>query len=462
MNCRKVIFIVLFLAYITVESLGQIGVRLEFEACVRNDSLFIDLYATDTVAGGTGFAFGGSNLVFDIVDPGTGNASAFVSFGSQIKVDSADGPWDNSGLPGTANGDYLDMTLNSGNFINLTIVPDEANNQSAGPNTGFLMSDNVRYRIGQVAIPVTGCGQTVSLRWRTEVTFPFGGGGVINRWNNLGNDLRSSMGYQNLENVLLCNNLCSSSLLTIAGSDSACFGESITYTVPLASAGDSIIWYVNDTIVQSDVVNSYQHTFDQQDVIYADVSNGACAACPGTRTDTFSLSFFNGAMSVDAGIDTLLGRNIPYTMDGQATNVNTFRWTPATNLDDPTLLTPELTPFDSTMYVLTGFGTDTTCQVMDSVFISVIPPEYLDLEVRNFVSANGDGKNDYWTMNDVSIVSGCQIKIFSRWGIPVYESVGYANDWDGTSNGKPVSDGTYYYVIDCADYQQQGQIHLVR
>jgi gliding motility-associated-like protein len=30
----------------------------------------------------------------------------------------------------------------------------------------------------------------------------------------------------------------------------------------------------------------------------------------------------------------------------------------------------------------------------------------------------------------------------------VYKNDNYQNTWDGTYNGKPVPDGTYYYVID--------------
>ena len=50
--------------------------------------------------------------------------------------------------------------------------------------------------------------------------------------------------------------------------------------------------------------------------------------------------------------------------------------------------------------------------------------------------------------------------IFNRWGIKVFESTGYNNDWDGNYNGNlnggsntnlPV--GTYFYVI---DYQDNG------
>jgi len=41
------------------------------------------------------------------------------------------------------------------------------------------------------------------------------------------------------------------------------------------------------------------------------------------------------------------------------------------------------------------------------------------------------------------------VEIFNRWGSRVFSSVGYSDDkrWDGTSRGKDVPIGTYYYII---------------
>jgi gliding motility-associated-like protein len=39
------------------------------------------------------------------------------------------------------------------------------------------------------------------------------------------------------------------------------------------------------------------------------------------------------------------------------------------------------------------------------------------------------------------------ISIWNRWGIEVYRSDRYLNDWDGKYKGSPLPDGTYYYVL---------------
>ena len=51
-----------------------------------------------------------------------------------------------------------------------------------------------------------------------------------------------------------------------------------------------------------------------------------------------------------------------------------------------------------------------------------------------------------------------KLEVYNRWGNIVYSKKGYRNDWDGTSNGRAVINGsdqlpvgTYYYVIDLGE-----------
>jgi len=66
-----------------------------------------------------------------------------------------------------------------------------------------------------------------------------------------------------------------------------------------------------------------------------------------------------------------------------------------------------------------------------------------------FFSPNGDGVNDFWELPSVESFSDCILSIFDRSGRRVYEQKGYFNNWDGTSNGKQLPEGVYYYVMGC-------------
>jgi gliding motility-associated-like protein len=63
-------------------------------------------------------------------------------------------------------------------------------------------------------------------------------------------------------------------------------------------------------------------------------------------------------------------------------------------------------------------------------------------------SPNGDGINDRWNAaNGTSCTRQIYVKVYNRYGGLIYRNDNYNNEWDGTYNGKPAADGTYYYVI---------------
>lgn len=68
-------------------------------------------------------------------------------------------------------------------------------------------------------------------------------------------------------------------------------------------------------------------------------------------------------------------------------------------------------------------------------------------------SPNGDGLNDKLVFTGLEYFGPSQLKVFNRNGSIVYESNDYRNDWDGTfiDSGKPLPDGTYYYMLVLAD-----------
>jgi gliding motility-associated-like protein len=86
-----------------------------------------------------------------------------------------------------------------------------------------------------------------------------------------------------------------------------------------------------------------------------------------------------------------------------------------------------------------------------------------NVEINNFMSPNGDGKNDVWEIKGDRVFSACDVKIINRFGNTVYQSKGYDNTWDGTSNGKELPAGVYYYVISCSGKAPvTGDITLMR
>ncbi|MBS1533168.1 MAG: gliding motility-associated C-terminal domain-containing protein, partial [Bacteroidetes bacterium] len=70
------------------------------------------------------------------------------------------------------------------------------------------------------------------------------------------------------------------------------------------------------------------------------------------------------------------------------------------------------------------------------------------ITATNILTPNGDGKNDTWVVKDIDLYPNNTVSVYDRAGRLVYSKHGYQNDWDGTLNGSPLTQGTYYYTID--------------
>jgi large repetitive protein len=72
----------------------------------------------------------------------------------------------------------------------------------------------------------------------------------------------------------------------------------------------------------------------------------------------------------------------------------------------------------------------------------------IPLYSANYISPNGDGKNDYWIIPNVEIYKNFSLHIFNEQGLTVYQrNEGYDNSFDGRFNGNPLPSGIYYYVL---------------
>jgi gliding motility-associated-like protein len=86
------------------------------------------------------------------------------------------------------------------------------------------------------------------------------------------------------------------------------------------------------------------------------------------------------------------------------------------------------------------------------------------IEVNQLVTPNSDGKNDFLFIRGVRNANNNTLKIFNRWGVPVYEGKGYNNQnnvFDGRSKGRStvtgnnyLPAGVYYYIFNYENKQQ--------
>lgn len=84
----------------------------------------------------------------------------------------------------------------------------------------------------------------------------------------------------------------------------------------------------------------------------------------------------------------------------------------------------------------------------------------------DYMSPNGDGINDTWSIDNVQKFQDFALSIFNSHGTIVYTIAGnYDNSWGGMYNGQELPTGTYYYVMtDNNDSSKifKGTISLIR
>ena len=153
--------------------------------------------------------------------------------------------------------------------------------------------------------------------------------------------------------------------------------------------------------------------------------------------------------------NTSNGQNIgaEFTFIDTSLNAINYYWTFGDN-NTSTNQDPSNIYWSNGTYVVTQYVTGTLgCEDSTSVLITInTVTNEINTLIPNAISPNGDGKNDVWKLEFVSLLyPEARVEIYNRWGQQLFSSQGYSSPWDGTYNNELVPDGTYYYVIDLND-----------
>ncbi len=196
---------------------------------------------------------------------------------------------------------------------------------------------------------------------------------------------------------------------------------SVNWTVLSQPSGGNAVFGPNATalnpLVTVNKIGEYQIT----------VTENVC-----NMTNTYTIQYLDDPHPVVR--DTTLCLNDPLilkvTGGGSA---STYLWSTG-SIDSLTQAT------ESGMYYVDV--TNTCATATDSaavVFFSC------DLNVPNVITPNGQGNalNELFYLKNLEFYPNTSLSIYSRWGLKLFETANYQNDWTGTK----YSDGVYYYVL---------------
>ncbi|WP_025146038.1 gliding motility-associated C-terminal domain-containing protein [Pedobacter jeongneungensis] len=95
-------------------------------------------------------------------------------------------------------------------------------------------------------------------------------------------------------------------------------------------------------------------------------------------------------------------------------------------------------------YVTQGF-------LQPMIFWSDVTKDYRIKLINNYISPNGDGKNDFLVFEGLENFKVNKLIIVDRAGRMIFSKINYKNDWDGRLNGKDLSEDTYYWILEYGD-----------
>ena len=85
------------------------------------------------------------------------------------------------------------------------------------------------------------------------------------------------------------------------------------------------------------------------------------------------------------------------------------------------------------------------------------------VNIPNGFTPDGDAINDQFVIGGIDSYTSKVLTIYNRYGNLVYESTNYQNDWDGTSNGSELPDGTYFYLLELNEtVKKSGYVYINR
>lgn len=96
------------------------------------------------------------------------------------------------------------------------------------------------------------------------------------------------------------------------------------------------------------------------------------------------------------------------------------------------------------------------CLVRDTIEVTLVTYSASTAIVPNVFSPNGDGLNDTFMVEGLSLVD-FSMEVYDRWGLIMYETNNPGRGWNGglDNSAEKVPDGTYYYIVKFRDLCSQ-------
>jgi gliding motility-associated-like protein len=167
---------------------------------------------------------------------------------------------------------------------------------------------------------------------------------------------------------------------------------------------------------------------------------------------------------INAGNDTILtigvGPNVIVPLNPTGINIQGVKWTSTG--------TGTFIPSDSSLYAVYApskedFGSDSILITVSTTGTCTSTSDFLVVDFLPLIIPNiftpyptSPGENDYFVIKNLT--PNTYVNIYDRWGMLVYSSDYYRNDWDAYGLKADV----YFYVVTTAEKDYKGWVQIIR
>lgn len=199
-----------------------------------------------------------------------------------------------------------------------------------------------------------------------------------------------------------------------------CQGETLTLNATTTNA--TYLWQDNSSNPTFNVT--------QQGTYWVQITDNC-----GSTSDTINVNF-NSTPTIDLGNDTTLCQDESITLDATTPNA-TYLW--QDNSINPTFNVTQQDTYSVEVTV-------NNCTLTDTILIDKEACDII-LEIPNVFTPNNDGSNDLFVPVMSKGIISMNTIIYNRWGNKIFDTNNLLIDW----NGKNVSDGTYFWIVNYTD-----------
>ena len=209
-------------------------------------------------------------------------------------------------------------------------------------------------------------------------------------------------------------------------------------------SGDTPDNFVNITLEDDNIIGDVLYAIDSVDPVDLQLNPDFRNSAPGNHYIT--IAHPNGCFVT---IDFVIEDFEPLTLDLEQNNMNEITAIVQGGREGYTYYFDDIDNGDNNTFYITRTDTyevrvvdENGCSIVANIFM-----EFIDIELPNFFTPDGDGQNDLWMPRNIEQYPEILIKIFDRYGRVVSEQSVDSEGWDGTYLDSELPTGDYWYVV---------------